>query len=74
MRDDSAEILFQSFLREVIVSGSAMGRNVPPSILSFQHVLCRSRRQPTLPDALKDGFGWQCVSVCMYLCVMCLCI
>ena len=29
MRDDSAEILFQSFLREAVVSSSDMGRDVP---------------------------------------------
>ena len=28
MRDDSAEILFQSFLQEALVSSSGMGRDV----------------------------------------------
>ena len=28
MRDDSAEILFQSFLQEALLSGSGMGRDV----------------------------------------------
>ena len=45
-RDDSAEILFQSFLREAIVSNSGMGRNVYSLRLSIQHFLCRPRRRP----------------------------
>ena len=46
MRDDSAEILFQSFLQETHVSSSGMGRYVHPLLLSIQHFLCRSRRCP----------------------------
>ena len=34
MRDGSAEILFQSFLQEALVSSSGMGRDVPSSISS----------------------------------------
>ena len=37
MRDDSAEILFQSFLRDAIVSNSGMGRDVRSLTLSIQH-------------------------------------
>ena len=45
MREDSAEILFQSFLQEA-VSSSGMGRDVHPLMLSLQHFLCRPRRRP----------------------------
>ena len=54
MSDDSAEILFQSFPQEALVSSSGMGRDVHSLILSIQHFLCRP---PTLQGALKDGFG-----------------
>ena len=37
MRDDSAEILFQSFLQETRVISSAMGRDVHSLMLSIQH-------------------------------------
>ena len=47
IRDDSAEILFQSFLQEVIVSSSSMGRDVHFLMLSIQHFLCRRRRPPS---------------------------
>ena len=36
MRDDSAEILFQSFLQEALVSSSGMGRDVHSWMLSIQ--------------------------------------
>ena len=39
MRDDSAEILFQSFLQETIVSSSAMGGDVDCLMLYSQHFL-----------------------------------
>ena len=45
MRDDSAEILFQSFLQEALVSSSSMGRNVLSLTSSFQYVLCRPQRR-----------------------------
>ena len=44
--DDSAEILFQSSLREAIVSSSGMDRDVLSLTLSIQHFLCRPRRRP----------------------------
>ena len=50
MRDDSAEILFQSFLQEALVSSSGMGRYVHPLMLPIQHF-------PTLKGALEDGSG-----------------
>ena len=46
MRDDSAEILFQSFLQEALVSSSGMGRDVHSLMLPIQHFLCRPRRRP----------------------------
>ena len=49
-RDDSTEILFQSFLQEALVSSSGMGRDVHPLMLPIQHF-------PTLKGALEDGFG-----------------
>ena len=45
-KDDSAEILFQSFLRQALVSSSGMGRDVRSLILSIQHFLCRPRLRP----------------------------
>ena len=39
MRDDSAEMLFQSFLQEALVSSYGMGRDVH-SLMSVQHFLC----------------------------------
>ena len=46
MKDDSAEILFQSFLQEAIVSRSDMDRDVQSLMLSIRHFLCRPRRRP----------------------------
>ena len=57
MKVDSAEILFQPFLRKAIVSSSDTGKYVHSLTLSIQHFLCRPRRRPSLEDALKDGFG-----------------
>ena len=47
MRDDSAEILFQSFLWEALVSSSGMGRDVHTLMLSIQHLLCQPQRCPS---------------------------
>lgn len=44
MRDNSAEILFQSFLREAMVSSSGVDRDLHSLTLSTQQFLCRSRR------------------------------
>ena len=46
MTDDSAEILFQSFLQEALLNISGMGRDVRSLMLSFQHILCRPQRRP----------------------------
>ena len=45
-RDDSAEILFQSFMQEAFVGSFGLGRNVHSLMLSIQHFLCLSRRRP----------------------------
>ena len=57
MRDDSAEILFQSFLQEALVSSSGMDSDVHSLMLStIQHFLCRPGvARP--PVCLKDDFG-----------------
>ena len=57
MTDDSAEILFQSFLQEVIVSRSGVGRDVQFLVLYIQYFLCRPRRRLPFQGDLKDGFG-----------------
>ena len=41
MRDDSAEILFQSFLQEALVSSSDMESDVQSLMLSILHFLCQ---------------------------------
>ena len=46
MKDDSAEILFQSFLQEALVSSSGMGRDVHSLILSAQYFLGQPGRRP----------------------------
>ena len=47
MTDDSAEILFQSFLQEAIVSSSYMGRDAHSLMLFIQHFLsCLPSRVP----------------------------
>ena len=56
MTDDSSQILFQSFLREAIVSNSGTGRDVHSLMLSIQHFLC-DHGIATLQGALKNGFG-----------------
>ena len=57
MRDDLAEVLFQSFLRKANVSGSGTDRDVHALTLSIQHLLCRpGRHQPSFQGALRDGF------------------
>ena len=45
MRDDSAEILFQSFLQKVLVSSSGLGKDVHSLML------------PTIQGTRKVGFG-----------------
>ena len=58
MRDDSVEILFQSFLQEAFVSNSGMGRDVHSLILSSPPAFpLPTTASPTSQGALKDGFG-----------------
>ena len=57
MRNDSKEILFQSFLRETIMSSSDVGRDVLSMMLSIQHCFCRPRRSPSSKVPPKGGFG-----------------
>ena len=49
MKNDLAEILFRSFLRDALVSCSGMGRDVH-SLMSVRHFLCRPRRRPSSED------------------------
>ena len=46
---DSAEILYQSFQREVIEGRTDMGRDLHSLTLSTEHFLCRPRRRNRLP-------------------------
>ena len=59
MRDDSAEIVFQSFLQEADVSSSSMGGAVHSLVLSIQ----QTTASPTLQRAPEDGFR-QAVKAC----------
>ena len=59
-RDDSAEILFQSFLQEALLSSS--GRDVHSLMLSIQHLLCRPRRR--LPSNCLEGWFGEAVVAC----------
>ena len=62
MKDDSVEILFQSFLQEGLLSSSGMGRdvhsgmgwNVHSLMLSIQHFLWMDTPKSTLQGALND--------------------
>ena len=53
MIDDPAEILFQSFQQEAIVSSSGMGSDVHSLMLSIQHFLCWPWCCPPSSGALK---------------------
>ena len=46
IRDDSADILFQSFLQRAVVNVSGMVRDVHSLTLSIQHFLCLPQRRP----------------------------
>ena len=54
--DKSAEILFQSFLQESLVSSSGMGRDVHSDVAHPAFPLL-TMALPTLQGDLKDGFG-----------------
>ena len=55
MRDDSAAILFQSFLQEVLVNSSGMGTDVHSLRLSTPAFPLPKTALPNLQDVLKDG-------------------
>ena len=60
--DVSAEILFQYFLQEALVSSSGMVRDVHSLILSIQHFLCRRRRRPFSKVSLRmvlERLSWR---------------
>ena len=57
MRDDLAEILFQSFLQETRVISSAMGRDVHSLMLSIQHFLCD--HDVAHPPWCPEGWLWR---------------
>ena len=56
-RNNSEEILVQSFLHEAIVSSSGMGRDIHSLAVSIRHFLSQTTASTTLYGALKDGFG-----------------
>ena len=60
MKDDSAEILFQSFLQEALVSSSGIGRDVHSLMWSIQHIFCR----PTVQGA-PEGWFWRGCAFCL---------
>ena len=63
-RGDSAEILFQSFLQEAVVSSSGMGRNVHSDVVHPGFPL-PTTASPALLGTLKDGFGEAVVACAM---------
>ena len=62
MRDDSAEILLQSFMQNALVNSSGMGRDVHSLMLSAQHLFF-DHGVADPPRSLKDGF-MEAVAVC----------
>ena len=64
MRDNSAEIFFQTFLQEALVSSSGMDRDVH-TLLDVVHPAfpLSTTASPTLQGALEDGFG-EAVGAC----------
>ena len=74
MRDDSAEILFQSFLQEALVNRSGTGRHVHSLMLSIQYFPCPpslhvyhyfsdmvgmvARITPSLKEEIFDSVGF----------------
>ena len=57
MRDDSADIPFQSFLQEAPVSSSGKGRDVHSLMLSLQHFFCRPGISH--PPWCPQGWFWR---------------
>ena len=54
MRDNSADLLFPSFLQEAPVSSSGMGRYVHSLMLSILHFLCWPQNHP------PSKVAWRC--------------
>ena len=57
MGDDSAEVLFQSFLQDALVSSSGMGRDVHLFDIVYPAFHLPATASPDLQGALKDGLG-----------------
>ena len=57
MRDDSAELLFQSFLQEALVSSFWHGKGCPLVDVVHPVFPLPTTASPTLQGALMDGFG-----------------
>ena len=57
MTDDSAEILFQSFLQGAVKSSSGMGAGCPLFDVVHPAFPLTTTASPTLQGATKDGFG-----------------
>ena len=64
MRDDSAEILCQSFLQEAVVSSFGTGRDVHSLTLSIQHFPLLTMASPCVQGGVEDGFGEAVVAAC----------
>ena len=56
MRDDSAEILFQSFLREALLMQFWNGQGCPLFYVVHPAFPLSTTASPNLQDVLKDGF------------------
>ena len=65
MRDDSADILFQSFLQEALVSSSGMARDLSSLNVVHPAFPLLTTASSTLQGAMKDGFG-EAVVTCKY--------
>ena len=61
MKDKLAEILFQSFWQEAIVSSSGMGRDVHSLTLSIQFFLCCPMKDGTMFYNAVDGVHLLCI-------------
>ena len=57
MKDNVAEIFFQSSLRKAIVSSSGVDRDTLSLTLSIQHFPLLTTASPTLLRAMKAGCG-----------------
>ena len=82
MGDDSAEILFQSFLQEALVSSSGMGRDVHSLMLikgeienrSDFHVNYMTMYSVKGQLSFKTTSGFFCLVFFLCVCVLCVCL